>query len=191
MLCSNSQACCFYSMKVVIRAWGYGTRVCGSVWGCKACWDSTAELLRWSNHVLYLLLWEQSPKSNIASLCLDMVLEGATWRSLDTIREWTGNSVLWMLVVPVFELASRTSFIHLSKYMPEYSTEGSFQSTAASSTWNLCSAATCFRQGALFIHTWTWVLNWEPSHSLPVAEWSPGTADFTMLFAQLWLSYQA
>lgn len=63
-------------------------------------------VLRSSNHVVYLLCWEQSPKSNPVSLCLDMVLEGATCKSLGMIRAWTGNYVLWMLMVQVFEITS-------------------------------------------------------------------------------------
>lgn len=94
---------------------GYGTRAPGRVGECKACWDNTAEVLRWSNRVLYLLLWEQSLKSSMGSPCLGVLLEGAARRSLDLIRERTGTRVSSLLVIPVSELASRTSFLHFRK----------------------------------------------------------------------------
>lgn len=93
---------------------------------------------------MYVLLWVQPPRCDIAGLGLDMVLEGATWRSLDIIRELNNNSMLWMLMVPVFELTSRISFVYLSKDLSRDGTEGGFCSRAASLTWNLCSMAACF-----------------------------------------------
>lgn len=56
-----------------------------------------------------------------------------------------------MLMVPVFELTSRTSFVYLSKNIPRDGTEVGFCSRAASSTWNLCSMAASFSHGALFV----------------------------------------